>query len=75
MLSLLLFPVWFEILKSSLFLLIHFKCISAPVSVSYKEIAPVDKKKIQEEIESVPKPTHLLEAQRELLSFTGLKPS
>ena len=40
---------------------------------TYKDMVSIDKKKMQEEIESMPKPDHIVEAEKELLSYEGLK--
>lgn len=39
----------------------------------FKDIVTIDKRKMQEELESIPKPEHITEAEKELLSYEGLK--
>lgn len=43
------------------------------VTSLYRDIVTIDKRKIQEEIDSLPKPEHLIEAEKLLLSFEGMK--
>lgn len=43
------------------------------VTSLYKDIVAIDKRKIQEEIDNLPKPEHLVEAEKLLLSFEGMR--
>ncbi|XP_067932061.1 zinc finger protein 532-like isoform X2 [Watersipora subatra] len=40
---------------------------------AYKDIVTIDKKKMQEEIENIPKPEHIVEAEKVLLSHESMK--
>lgn len=59
--------------QSLTFLTILIVLIRFPGIPLYKDIVTIDKRKIAEEVDNLPKPDHLLDAEKELLSFKSVK--
>lgn len=51
----------------------HNEVCAVTVVIPCRDVIAIDKKKMQEEIDSTPKPDHLAAAEKELLSYAGLK--